>query len=83
MWIREIHVNYFRIFNTAGKDALSWTSLVAQRLESAYHAGHMGLIPGLGRFHMPQGNGTITQPTRLEPSALQQEKKPRWEAHAP
>ena len=43
-------------------------------------AGYMGLIPGLGRFHMPQSN-QVCEPQLLSPHsrahALQQEKPPQ------
>ena len=57
------------------------------------NAGDTGLIPGLGRSHMPQSNSarepqllnlraTITEARAPRARALQQEKPPQWEAHA-
>ena len=42
-----------------------WASLVAQMVESAYNAGDLGLIPGLGRFS-GGGHGNPLQCSCLE-----------------
>ena len=49
------------------------------------NSGDTGLIPGLGRSHMPRGNLACV-PQLLSPysraCAPQQEKPSQWEAHA-
>ena len=61
---------------------------------SPANARDMGLIPGPGRSHMPQGN-YVHVPQLLSPQAattdvwapracaLQQERPPQWEARSP
>ena len=50
-------------------------------------SGDTGSIPGLGRFHMSQGNQAhvpqLLKPTHPKAHALQQEKPPQCEAQAP
>ena len=50
------------------------------------HAGDMGLMPRLGRLHVPQGNQAMHCSYWAHAPgarAFQQEKPPQWEAHAP
>ena len=49
--------------------------------------GDTGLIPGLGRFHMPRGNKAqapqLLKPLHPRARAQQQEKPPQGEARSP